>query len=180
MPLPHRRDRLRVQRNPWLVVVMGVFALICIVILGVAGYWRYANQLPVYPTPSVVMPVPNAYDDYVAAGQMCEAVGGATVEADGPGAVSKGMAGGPPGSRGSRRAAPLPGSGRKKEAFEPDVPLDQVRAVVARNRPALARLRQGFRKQYRSPPLVSASQMFPELAQFRDLARVLVTEGKLA
>src|SRR5207249_6007964 len=146
----------------------------------VAGSWLSANQLPVYPTPSVVMPVPNAYDDYVGAGQMCEAVGGATVEADGPGAVSKGMAGGPPGSRGSRRAAPLPGSGRKKEAFEPDVPLDQVRAVVARNRPALARLRQGFRKQYCNPPLVSFNQLFPEMAQFREMARVLVTEGKLA
>jgi hypothetical protein len=155
-------------------------------IAGVAGYWRYANQLPVYPPPNIVMPVPNAYDDYVAAGQMSDAVGGATVTADAPGAASKGMAGGPPGSLGPpgspgpRRPTPVPGSGRRKEALDPDVPLEQVRAVVARNRPALARLRQGFRKQYRSPPLVSAAQMFPELAQFRELARVLVTEGKLA
>ena len=35
---------------------MGVFALICVVILGVAGYWRYANQLPTYPPPAIVMP----------------------------------------------------------------------------------------------------------------------------
>jgi hypothetical protein len=168
------------RRNPWVVVATGVFALLCVLIAGVAGYWHYANQLPVYPPPNIVMPVPNAYDDYVAAAQMCEAAGGATVAAEGSGAASTGNSGRLPGYPGRRRAAPARGSGQQRQAFEPDVPLAQVRAVVARNRPALARLRQGFRKQYRSPPLVSASQMFPELAQFRELARVLVTEGKLA
>src|SRR5207245_3357798 len=151
-----------------------------VLVAGVAGYWRYANQLPVYRAPNSVMPVPNAYDDDVAAGQMSEAVGGATVAVDRSGAASAGNSGGPPGYPGSRRAAPARGSGRQREGFEPDVPLAQVPAVVTRNRHALARLRQGFRKQYRSPPLVSDSQMFPELAQFRELARVLVTEGKLA
>ena len=68
-----------VKRNPWPVVGATIFALLCISVGGLAGYWRYANQLPVYPTPSVVMPAPNAYDDYVAAGQMCEAVGGAEI-----------------------------------------------------------------------------------------------------
>src|SRR5207302_6592605 len=142
-----------------LIAMAGGFALLCVLVAGVAGYWRYANQLPVYPLPNIVMPVPNANDDYVAAGQMSEAVGGATVAADGPGAASAGNSGGPPGYPGSRRAAPARGSGRQREGFEPDVPLAQVRAVVARNRPALARLRQGFRKQYRTPPLVTFNQL---------------------
>jgi hypothetical protein len=169
-----------VKRNPWAVVATGVFALLCVLIAGVAGYWHYANQLPVYPPPNIVLPVPNAYDDYVAAGQLCEAAGGATVTEEGLGAASTGGSGGPPGYPGRRRAAPARGSGRQKQAFEPDVPLAQVRTVVARNGPALARLRQGFRKQYRDPPLVSSNQIFPEFAQFREMARVLVTEGKLA
>ena len=66
------------------------------------------------------------------------------------------------------------------QAFDPEVPLAQVREIVQRNQPALARLRAGFRKQYRCPPLVLAAQTLPELADYRELARVLVTEGKLA
>src|SRR5713226_10745207 len=110
------------RRNPWVVVATGVFALLCVLIAGVAGYWGYANQLPVYPSPNIVMPVPNAYDDYVAAGQMCWAAGGATVAADGSGAASTGNSGGPPGYPGRRRAAPARGSGRQKQGYEPDVP----------------------------------------------------------
>src|SRR5437879_5661959 len=119
-----------VKRNQWPVVGATIFALLCISVGGLAGYWRYANQLPVYPTPSVVMPVPNAYDDYVAAAQMSAAVGGATVGAP----AGRSHRGGPP--------SPFtPGTSRQREASEPDVPLEQVRAVVARNRTALARLR---------------------------------------
>src|SRR5438128_2391797 len=69
------------RRNPWLVVGGGVIGLVVVIIAGVVGYWRYANQLPTYPTPTVVMPVPNAYDDYVAAGQLCKAAGGASLPA---------------------------------------------------------------------------------------------------
>jgi hypothetical protein len=155
-----------VRRNPWLVVAAGVFALVCVLFAAVVGYWHYANQLPVYPAPNVVVPVPNAYDDYVVAGQMSEAVGGATVGA--------GL-----GRRGAGSSL-APRSGRQRDAYEPDVPLEEVRGVVARNRPALVRLRQGFGKQYRTPPILSFSQPFPELARFRALARVLVSEGKLA
>src|SRR5712692_1131178 len=91
------------RRNPWAVVATGVFALLCVLIAGVAGYWGYANQLPVYPSPNIVMPVPNAYDDYVAAGQMCWAAGGASVPAvpHKPGrATAAVMPGGPPGGWG--------------------------------------------------------------------------------
>jgi hypothetical protein len=154
------------RREPWLIVVLGIFGLICVLAAGLVGYWRYANQLPVYPSPTVVMPVPNAYADYVAAGRMSQAVGGATVQAV---AVAP---------RPGRTSAPQ--TGRSVQGYESNVPLAQVRAVVGRNRPALARLRQGFEKAYRSPPMVSLNQGFPEMTTYRELARVLLTEGRLA
>ena len=197
-----------VRPNPRLIAMAGGFALLCVLVAGVAGYWRYANQLPVYPTPSVVMPVPNAYDDYVAAGQMCQAVGGAEIPAaptplpaapfpvagsaptgnsggslgffGAPPEQYLGTSGGPYGSPGGPPGPPASSYRPPLQAYDPGVPLAQVRAVVRRNRPALARLRRGFRKQYRSPPAVSFNQLFPELPQFRALARVLATEGKLA
>ena len=41
--------------------------------------------------------------------------------------------------------------------------------------PTLARLRQGFHKSYCNPPVTSFRQTFPDLATYRELARVLVT-----
>jgi hypothetical protein len=163
------------RREPWLIVMLGLFGLFCVLSAGLVGYWRYANQLPVYPTPQVAMPVPNAYDDYVAAGQMSQAVGGASVQMP---ALRSGSASFPPPGGISPLATPR--TNTPVQAYEPNVPLDQVRAVVTRNGPALARLRQGFRKEYRSPPVISFNQPLPELATYRELARVLLTEGKLA
>src|SRR4051812_18507472 len=111
------------RRNPWLVVVLGLFALVCVLMIGVGGYWRYANELPAYPPPNVVMPVPNAYDDYVRAGLLCRTAGGAAVT--------------PPPTGANRYPGPSAVMGRQKQAYEPDMPLPQVRAVLARNRPAL-------------------------------------------
>src|SRR5205807_1220528 len=91
-----------------------------------------------------------------------------------PGALPPGGYGEPPGGPAAV------GGGWQKLALEPDVPLEQVRAVVARNQPALSRLRQGFRHEYRSPPVLSFNQATPELGHRQGLARVLVTEGKLA
>jgi hypothetical protein len=141
------------RRYSWPVVAGGVFALACLIVAAIAGYWRYANQLPSYPRPAVVLPVPNAYDDYVEAGQLCRSAGAATVTS-------------------------IPGG--RREAYERGVPLAQVHAVVERNRPALVRLRQGFKRQARNPILLSFTVNFPELADFRSLARVLVSEGKLS
>lgn len=158
------------KRNPWLVVVAGGFALGCVLLASLAGYWHYANQLPVYRPPTIVMPVPNAYDDYVAAGHLCRAAGGATVPLASVALPQRGGPLAPPGFR----------SRRQVEAYESKFPLAQLRAVVARNRPALARLRQGFKKSYRNPPLASFNQMLRVIADSRELARELVAEGKLA
>src|SRR5207253_10275245 len=100
-----------VRRNPRLIAMAGGFALLCVLVAGVAGYWRYANQLPVYPAPHIVMPVPHAFDDYLAAGQMGEAAGRAAGGGDRSGGGSAGDLGGPPGYPRGRRAPPARGSG---------------------------------------------------------------------
>jgi hypothetical protein len=72
------------------------------------------------------------------------------------------------------------GSGTTFRDRDRQVPPARLSAVVKRNWAALARLRLGFGKQCGAPPAVSFHQTFPELAGYRDLARVLVAEGKLA
>jgi hypothetical protein len=208
-----------VRANPWLVTGGGVFGLVAMLTAGAAAYWQYANSLPSYPTPTVVMPVPNGYDDFVAAGLQCHAAGGAELPkppspppaapAARPAAPLPGTPSAPPGNSGgwlgwfspapeaylgtsggsypgpggypgSVSGTPAPTYQPPREACDPGAPLAQVRAVVRRNRAALARLRQGFRKQYRCPPVVSMLQTFPDLAYDHALVRVLVSEGKLA
>jgi len=91
-----------------------------------------------------VMPDPNAFDDYVAAGKLAKDAGGS------------------------------------KEAYQEKTPLETQRAVVATCAPALARLREGFGKEFMNPEVRSFDVPFPQLADFRDLARVLLVEAKLA
>jgi hypothetical protein len=133
--------------------------------VGIGLYWRWANHLPEYPLPPVKLPVPNARADFVEAGRMCHAAGGATVLS------------GPSGAAGQ----PVLRDGQPLQGYQDGVTRKQRRAIVARNRAALARLRQGLRKQYHlDQPVVSFLQVFPENAHFRELARVLATEGLLA
>lgn len=100
-------------RNPWFLVWMSVFAPVFVLLIGGVTYWNAANQLPAYVRPPVVLPEPNAYDDYAAAAAMCRAAGGSGV-----GYAAR------------------------------QVPPGRLRAVVMRNRAALARLRRGFGKEY--------------------------------
>jgi hypothetical protein len=58
--------------------------------------------------------------------------------------------------------------------------LPELRALVSRNRPALSRLRQGLARPCRRPPLSHLSHGFSELDGFRQLALLLVAEGRLA
>jgi hypothetical protein len=141
-------------RHPRLIVGLGWIGIVGGLAAVGAGYWRFINLVPDYPRALVALPLPNAYDDSVRAGQLCVAAGGARV---------------PPASSDS---AP-------RRASDPDVPLAQVRAVVARNRAALALWRRGRGNVYRNPPVTSFQQMFPG-AEFRALGQVLVAEGKLA
>jgi hypothetical protein len=132
-------------QNSWSMVGMAALAIVITVASGSVAYWHTANQLPSYFRPAVVLPRPNAYNDFAAAAAMCRAVGGSGLDYG-----------------------------------ERQVPPGRLRAVVARNRAALARLRQGLGKQSCAPPVVSFEQTFPEFGGFRPLAHVLVAEGKLA
>jgi hypothetical protein len=173
-------------RDSWRVVAIGIFALGGVLLAGGAGYWHYANHVPAYPPLNTVMPAPNAYDDYVAAGRLCKAAGGSVVRAQPVVRTASGSSFNSRAAVGSAAGAgrlpdpPMPSNPLPPRADETGVPLAQVRAVVARNRPALARLRQGFRKTYRNPPVQTFDQTFPEIDDFRELGRVLLTEGKLA
>jgi len=90
------------------------------------------------------MPEPNAFDDYVSAGELAKAAGGS------------------------------------KDASQEGADEKTQRAVVTACGPALARLRQGFEKEFRNPSVRSFATLLPQLARFRDLARLLVIEGSLA
>src|SRR3712207_79236 len=97
-------------------------------IVGRAGYLWWAHRPLAYPLAPVHLPQPNARDDFMAAGRLCYAAGGATVK--------------------TASGKPLLRNGKEVQAYEPGVSLAQLRAVVGRNQPALARTRQGFRKQF--------------------------------
>ncbi len=97
--------------------------------------------------PPAPMPVPNGYDDYVAAARMLQANGG-----------TKGMYGTKPG-----------------QETTPALALEEV--VTARNAPAMARMRQAFGKECRAPEMRTAAHTMPELAGIRDLARLLSADA---
>ena len=119
-------------RKPWRIIGAVTLALLCLLAVGGQAYWRYVNYVPLYLRPRTVLPVPNAYDDFVAAGALCRATGGAAVIP----AHSTGIP-----------IYSLP------KGYEDGIPISQVRTIVRRNERALARLRQGFAKECRIPPL---------------------------
>jgi hypothetical protein len=147
------------MRRNRVLITLAVLVPVTGVGLG-AIYLYWANQVPSYPRTPIVMPKPNARDDYIAAGRMCQAVHGSQVL-------------GPTGT-------PLLRNGQLIHASDPGVSPVQMRAVVSRNQPALARLRVGLHKRYANPPVQGVDDQFPELSAYRELARVLVAEGKLA
>lgn len=60
-----------------------------------------------------------------------------------------------------------------------DIPLPEARHVVAANAIALKTLRAGFGHEYLSPPMRSLEDKASYLGDFRDLARVLVLDGRV-
>jgi hypothetical protein len=58
---------------------MSLLALAFVLLIGGAVYWNAANQLPPYVRLPIVLPQPNAYDDYAAAAAICRAAGGCSV-----------------------------------------------------------------------------------------------------
>ena len=56
--------------------------------------------------------------------------------------------------------------------------LPMMRQLVAEDQPAFARLREGFRYQYQSPPVRSFDTLLPYYAEDRDMARLLRIKGE--
>jgi hypothetical protein len=55
-----------------------------------------------------------------------------------------------------------------------------LKEFVTASQPALSKVRASFKHVYLTPPVTSYSAAFPELAQYRDLARLFAAEGRLA
>ncbi len=115
------------------------------------------HELIVDPTvniPSPTMPKPNAYDYYYEAGKMTEALK----------AESKTV---------SDMETDLHDLRSHIQKFTP-----QMRAeAIEKFEPALTRMREGFQYPFMNPPLRSASQLLPQFASFRNLARTLTLES---
>ncbi len=66
----------------------------------------------------------------------------------------------------------------KWSQIPPVTHLPMMRQLVAEDQPAFARLREGFRYQYQSPPVCSFDTLFPYYAEDRDMARLLRIKGE--
>lgn len=123
---------------------LGTLVLIAAIISGwYSSTGKYQPKIPPLPP----LPNPNAFNDYVAAGQMLKANGGTKAMYI---TNAKGMS-----------VTSLPGE----------------QAVVRKNQAVLARMRQGFGKACRVPTTRSFNDLFPYLAEARDLARLLSAEA---
>lgn len=128
-----------------------------VVILAVLGFgWlRALNTEPAITVPTPVLPSPNAFDFYVAAGK-------AMMDNN---KISYAIS--------SRHSSP--GS----DPLDHDYTLAQKEALVAENSHALGLLRQGFAYDYHNPPVRSFSALLPYYAKFRGMARLLMLEGQV-
>jgi len=112
-----------------------------------------AVQLPVWAQGAdVPMPSPNAYDYFVQAGELSRTTPG-------------------------RSSDYLPGAYRP-EGQEPPTMVER-KTFLKRKAAALKTLRLGFSFPYRNPPSRSFMTLFPEFAQFRELARTLFVESQV-
>ena len=117
-------------------------------------WWQYVSYVPHVPPPSRAMPVPNARDDFIAATYLL-----------------------PAGSEAQIRS--LYGNSAGSGARFP-ISTPELRQIVRAAQPALKRVRVGLDRDFECPPILSFSQPFPELAQYRQLARLLAAESELA
>ncbi|MFN3648921.1 MAG: hypothetical protein ACK47B_04995 [Armatimonadota bacterium] len=74
----------------------------------------------------------------------------------------------------------LPAGFEQVDVSRDELPEAELRRWAQQLQPALQRLRDGFPHEYRNPPVLSFTQPFPELAQFRVLGRGLVLTGLAA
>lgn len=135
---------LRRSRNRlWPLVAAGV------IMLPTLGWW-WLNLDPVIDQPALEpLPSPNAFDFYVAAGEML-------VDSEG---IEYALTGGAP-ERGAERTA------------------EQLQDALRANAPALATFRAGLRHAYAHPPVTSFDTVLPHFSRSRSLARVIALESR--
>lgn len=128
-------------------------ATLCLIITGV-GFYHEMEADPAVNIPTPVMPKPNAYDYFREGGSMASAL-----------------------KKESKDASDMDADLRETPLHPPKFsPLERV-ATLAQFEPALTRMRQGFQFPFQNPPVRSASQLLPEFADFRNLARILTLEA---
>lgn len=146
--------RIGSNRAEATVPVTILTTLLVVLILGV--HWRDAT--PTLSIPQRTVPSPNAFDDFQAATQQM------------------------PAGR-SRAAAGAVWANLEVPSYNPSEakkPSEAARAELVRQYgPALERLRAGLGHAYREPPARSFVRMYPHLARYRDLSRILRLEGQV-
>jgi hypothetical protein len=126
-----------------------------VTLVGGSLWWSWLNVVPIVDIPAPPpLPSPNAFDTFATASGMI-------VNADPIDAAN-----------GRRNQLPRERNG---------VPYSDAEkaAAVAANAEALAALQVGFSQQYRHPTRRSFDALYPELAQFRKMARLLNLEGQV-
>jgi hypothetical protein len=154
-----RRRRLRLLRRRFLLPT-GALTLL----FALAGYsWlRYIDLDPNIPVPMPVMPDPNAYDAFVAAGKELKE------EEHIAYALNPSSWKSPPERMEIRNwLAKMP------------LPLKEQEKLLKQNEKALQLVRLGLSHPYQEPPARSVKAMFPHFAKFRSLARLLAFEAQV-
>ena len=184
--MKHREPLTRGERN--LLIATTLFVAF---IAALAWWWTSINAMPVVNIPTPQMPTPNARDYYIRA---CNLPAKGALESD---TINKAFLNGriipgPPHPAGwtpanedyaypiggapknYAAASPAPPNGGTAPKHVPDpITLGDVQQTLALKAGRVALLRQGFAYQYLNPPLRSFSTLLPELAQFREMARLL-------
>ncbi|MBC8104402.1 MAG: hypothetical protein H7Z41_17640 [Cytophagales bacterium] len=147
-----RSKRLKrlVKNGRWIAADVAAVAL-------VGGlWWRWLNAVPVVAIPAPPpLPNPNAFDAFVRGG-------GQVVQKDAVGDALQ------------NRADSLPRLRKGRRYTE-----SEKAAIIAANADALATFRVGLAHAYQNPSRRSFGAVFPELAEFRGMARLLSLEGQV-
>lgn len=132
----------------------GCAAILVVLLVGALGWWQYISYVPPIPSPQVTLPAPNGRDDYLAAIQLLP------TDSD-------------------TQIRDLYGTSNRMEGRFA-IPTPRLQKIVQNAQPAMKRLRVGLEYRFGQPPITSFQQPYPELAEYRQLARLLAAESELA
>jgi hypothetical protein len=152
-PALHKRRLRRIGRR----LLLSAGALSLLLTLGGYSWLRALDSYPNIPVPTPILPVPNAFDSFRAAGA-------ALVEEKKTSSVLLALTGTPQQQEQVRKSLDAPP--RRLEA-----------QLLKENSRALQLVREGFAYPYQEPPVRSMNTLFSHHTTFRSLARLLVLEA---